>query len=67
MIIIDQNKITVESYVGIKFISDTLIEVLCQKKLVAITGTSLVVSGLNKYEILVKGNIGGLQFHEIDA
>ena len=67
MIIIEQHKIIVEDYLSIQLISEEKIVINCKQYVLEIDGTSLMVSGLNKYEIIIKGTFGGLIFHETNA
>lgn len=67
MILIDRDMVTVESFESLKHISTDCIVIQCRFMLLTIYGKDLVVSAMNRYEITIRGKIGGLQFDESNA
>ena len=67
MVIMERGKITVETYRTIKLIRDDMVVIMCEGHDVVVKGTSLQVTALSKYEIVIKGTIDGVYYDESNA
>ncbi len=67
MVIMERGKITVETYRTIKLIRDDMVVIMCESHDVVVKGTSLQVTALSKYEIVIKGTIDGVYYDESNA
>lgn len=67
MVIMEKNKITIETYRTIKLIRDDMVVIMCDDHDVVVKGTSLQVIALSKYEIVIKGTICGVYYDESNA
>ena len=61
-LIIKDNYMHIKYYSNILDINSSKIEVLIEKRTLLIKGSSLIVSALNEYEIVIKGNIKSIEF-----
>ena len=50
------------NYVNIINISPNVINILLNDKTLKISGNNMLICGLDEYELLIKGNIKGLEF-----
>jgi sporulation protein YqfC len=59
-----ESLIHITNYKNIVDIGSNRILILLNNKELIINGCNLYISALDKYEILIKGNIKGLEFNE---
>ena len=63
-IIIKDKYINIRNYKRVIDINDNKIEVILDKNRIIINGSNLIVCEMDEYEILVRGNIKGIDFIE---
>ena len=63
-IIIRDKYINIKNYKRVIDINDNKIEIILDKNKINISGSNLIVCGMDEYEILIRGNIKGIDFIE---
>lgn len=65
-IIYEENKVNIINYKQISDFTDKKIDILSDKYLINIVGTSLAINKMLSDELLINGNIEGIYFKKID-
>ncbi len=65
-IIYEENKVNIINYKQISDFTDKKIDILTDKYLINIVGTSLAINKMLSDELLINGNIEGIYFKKID-
>lgn len=61
---IKENNIHLINYINIIDISSSKISISIKNKILIIKGNNLIISALDEYEMIIKGNIKGIEFNE---
>ena len=56
--------IHIKNYINIIDISQNRIEILLKDKTIIIIGTSLMIRCMDEFELVIQGNIKGIEFNE---
>ena len=63
-IIIKNSFIHIKNYINILDISNTKISILLNQNKLIINGSSLLITALDQYELIIKGNIKGIELND---
>ncbi len=63
-IIIKNSFIHIKNYINIIDISNTKISILLNQNKLIINGSSLLITALDSYELIIKGNIKGIELND---
>ncbi len=63
-IVLRENFLHIKNYINVLEIYPNKIIILLKNKKLIINGNDLIISALDEYEILIKGNIKGIDFNE---
>ena len=61
---INKEYLQIKNYINIIDINSNKISILLKNKELTINGTSLLITALDSYELLIKGNIKGIEFND---
>ena len=61
---INKEYLQIKNYINIIDINSNKISILLKNKELIINGTSLLITALDSYELLIKGNIKGIEFND---
>ena len=63
-ILIKNSFIHIKNYINIVDISNTKISILLNQNKLIINGSSLLITALDQYELIIKGNIKGIELND---
>ncbi len=63
-ILIKNSFIHIKNYINIVDISNTKISILLNKNKLIVNGSSLLITALDQYELIIKGNIKGIELND---
>ncbi len=61
---INKEYLQIKNYINIIDINSNKISILLKNKELIINGNSLLITALDSYELLIKGNIKGIEFND---